>query len=140
MSANNPPAQPEIRQPYAEHLNFREGQSADGMGTAHLTIAEIHRQGAGVVQGGLLTALADHAFYLAVRSTLNQGEATTTIELKLNFLAPAREGELTATSRIISRGRRIVVGNMEITDQNQTQIAVGLGTYIIIAPPNSPRS
>ena len=139
MAAENPPA-PEIRQPYAEHLNLREGQSEAGVGTAYMTIAEIHRQGAGVVQGGLLTALADHAFYLAVRSTLNPGEDTTTIELKLNFLAPAREGELTATAKLISRGRRIVVGTMEIVDQNQTQIAVGLGTYIIIRAPGAPSS
>ena len=139
MAAENPPS-PEIRQPYAEHLNFREGQSEAGVGATHLTIAEIHRQGAGVVQGGLLTALADHAFYLAVRSTLNPGEATTTIELKLNFLAPAREGELTATAKIISRGGRIVVGSMEIVDQNQNQIAVGLGTYIILHPSVAPRT
>ncbi|MFQ6028574.1 MAG: PaaI family thioesterase [Dehalococcoidia bacterium] len=134
MAAENSSPEPERRLQFAKHLGIREGQSEGGVGNVHLTIADIHRQEAGVVQGGLLTVLADEALYLAVRSTLNPGESTTTVELKINFLAPAREGELTATARLVSRGRRIAVGDYEITDQRQTRIAVGIGTCLISEP------
>ena len=78
--------------------------------------------------------MADYAFYRAVKPLLKPGEATTTIELKINFLAPAERGELTATAKIISPGRRVVVGEMEVKDQEGKLIAQGLGTYLIIQP------
>ena len=118
--------------PFAELLGIRPGASADGVGTAFMTVADRHRQGAGVVQGGLLVALADYAFFRACRSVLEEGEHAVTIELKLNFVAPARDGELTARSSIKSRGGRIIVGDMEITGEDGQLIATGLGTYMTV--------
>lgn len=97
-----------------------------------MTIQDKHRQAAGVVQGGIIVTLADYAFFRAVRSVLEPGQGAVTVELKLNFIAPAREGALTATARIVSGGRRIIVGDMEVTDHRQTVIARGLGTYLVI--------
>ena len=118
--------------PFAEMLGIRPGESADGVGTAFMTVADRHRQGAGVVQGGLLVTLADYAFFRACRSLLREGEHAVTIELKLNFIAPARDGELTARSSIKSRGGRIIVGDMEITGEDGQLIATGLGTYMTV--------
>ena len=118
--------------PFAELLGIRPGISADGVGTAFMTVADHHRQGAGAVQGGILVTLADYAFFRACRSLLKEGEHAVTIELKLNFVAPAREGELTAHSSIISRGGRIIVGDMKITGPDDRLIATGLGTYMTV--------
>ena len=118
--------------PFAELLSIRPGESSDGVGTAFMTVEDKHRQGAGAVQGGLLVALADYAFFRACRSLLKEGEHAVTIELKLNFIAPARDGELTARSAIRSRGGRIIVGDMEITGQDGQLIATGLGTYMTV--------
>lgn len=113
-------------------LGIRPGESADGVGTAYMTVEDRHRQGAGAVQGGILVALADYAFFRACRSLFKEGEHAVTIELKLNFIAPARDGELTARSTIKSRGGRIIVGDMEITGPDDRLIATGLGTYITV--------
>lgn len=118
--------------PFAEMLGIRPGESTDGVGTAFMTVADRHRQRAGVVQGGILVALADYAFFRACRSTLKEGEHAVTIELKLNFIAPARDGELTARSSIKSRGGRIIVGDMEITGEDGQLIATGIGTYMTV--------
>ncbi len=118
--------------PFAELLGIRPGESADGVGTAYMTVADHHRQGAGAVQGGILVALADYAFFRACQSTLKEGEHAVTIELKLNFIAPAREGELTARSAIKSRGGRIIVGDMEIFGPENQLIATGVGTYMTV--------
>ena len=125
---------PDIGQdgPFAELLDIRPGVSADGVGTAFMTVADKHRQRAGAVQGGILVALADYAFFRACRSVLKEGEHAVTIELKLNFIAPAIEGELTARSSIKSRGGRIIVGDMEITGPDGNLIATGLGTYMTV--------
>ena len=118
--------------PFAELLGIRPGESADGVGTAFMTVADKHRQGAGVVQGGILVALVDYAFFRACRSVLREGEHAVTIELKLNFIAPARDGELTARSSIKSRGGRIIVGDMEIFGEEGQLIATGIGTYMTV--------
>ena len=118
--------------PFAALLGIRPGQSANGVGTAYMTVADRHRQGAGAVQGGILVALADYAFFRACRSVLKEGEHAVTIELKLNFIAPARDGELTARSSIKSRGGRIIVGDMEISGPDGQLIATGLGTYMTV--------
>ncbi len=118
--------------PFADLLGIRPGESEDGVGTAFMTIADKHRQRAGVVQGGLLVALADYAFFRACRSVLKEGEHAVTIELKLNFIAPAKDGTLTARSSIKSRGGRIIVGDMEIFGAEGQLIATGIGTYMTV--------
>jgi len=118
--------------PFARLLEMRPGPSQGGRGSALMEIKEMHLQTAGAVQGGIIVTLADYAFHRAVRSLIKSNQIAVTVELKLNFIAPARNGELTATANIISQGRRLVVGEMEVTDQDQTLIARGLGTYMLV--------
>lgn len=123
--------------PFAQLLGIRPGESSDGVGTAYMTVEDKHRQRAGVVQGGILVALADYAFFRACRSVLKEGEHAVTIELKLNFIAPARDGELIARSAIKSRGGRIIVGDMEIFGPDRQLIATGIGTYMTVFSRNT---
>ena len=132
MTQQGTPPPAEQDGPFAELLDIRPGESADGVGTAFMTVADKHRQRAGAVQGGILVALADYAFFRACRSVLKEGEHAVTIELKLNFIAPAREGDLTARSVIKSRGGRIIVADMEIMGPDGNLIATGLGTYMTV--------
>ena len=126
--------EPGYETPFAQLLGMRPGISADGCGSAFMKIQDKHRQAAGMVQGGLIVTLADYAFHRAVHSTLRPGETTTTVELKVNFIAPARNGELTANAKLVSRGRRVAVGDVEVLDQDSRLIARCLGTYLITAP------
>jgi uncharacterized protein (TIGR00369 family) len=52
--------------------------------------------------------------------------------LKVNFIAPAKDGELTATARVISGGRRIIVAEVEVTNDRQVLIARGLATSLVL--------
>ena len=88
-------------------------------------------QQAGVVQGGLIVTLADHALYLATRSLLSPEEVSVTVELKINFIAPAKDGELIGRSKVISRGKTIVVGEVEVRNDRGTLIATGTGTSLV---------
>ena len=104
--------------PFAKLLDMRVADPEDGTSTVVMPINPNHLQLAGRVQGGILVALADYSMFRAIRPLLKPGEGTTTIELKINFLAAAEKGELTATCEIISAGRDLMVGEMEIRDQN----------------------
>lgn len=122
------------RSPFAKLLDIRPGISQDGVGVAFMEIQDMHSQTAGFVQGGLIVALADFAFARAVHSVSKPDQQTVTIELKMNFIAPAKDGRLTATARILSQGRRIVVGEMEVTGDDQVLVARGLGTFMLLRP------
>ena len=122
--------------PFAKLLDMRVADPEDGTSTVVMPINPNHLQLAGRVQGGILVALADYSMFRAIRPLLKPSEGTTTIELKINFLAAAEKGELTATCEIISAGRDLMVGEMEIRDQNSKLIAQGLGTYMVLQPRN----
>ena len=125
----------EYESPFAQLLDMRHGTSADGVGVATMTVQDKHRQKAGVVQGGIIATLADYAFHRAVESVLRPGQSAVTVELKVNFIAPARDGELTAAARVVSSGRRIVVCDVDVTGPGDTLIARCLGTYLVNASP-----
>lgn len=116
----------------AKLLGIQSGVSKDGVGSATMIVRDDHLQDAGAVQGGLIVSLADHALYLAARSRLRPGQKSTTVELKVNFTAPAKDGELTATARVLSAGRRIIVAEVSVTNDRQVLIAQGLGTTLVL--------
>ena len=144
MASDPPPKSDEYvhESPFAKLLDMRVPDPDDGSSTVIMPINPSHLQQAGRVQGGIVVALADYAFFRAVKALLKPGEATTTIEIKINFLAPAEQGELTASAKIIDPGhrsgsrpgRRVMVGEMEVKDQDGRLIAQGLGTYLVIQP------
>ena len=92
----------EYESPFAQLLGIRHHPTVDGLGLASMTIEDKHRQRAGVVQGGIIVTLADYAFHLACETRLSAGQTAVTVELKVNFLAPAKDGELRAAARIVS--------------------------------------
>ena len=132
MTKESQPLENEDDSPFARLIGLKDGRSDSGVGTVSMTVRPHHLQSAGNVHGGLIAVLADTAFFRAVRSLLEPGDRTTTVEMKVNFLAPSSSGELTATATIVSSGNRLVVAEVEVTDQDQTLIAQGLGTYLIM--------
>jgi len=61
-------------------------------------------QAYGVAHGGAITSLADTAVAFALMTLIQPGERVTTVEMKINFLAPVIEGELVGESRSFKRG------------------------------------
>ena len=125
---------------FAKLLDIYPGISEDGQGSATMTVRQHHLQDSGVVQGGLIVTLADYAFFRAAKTRLKAGQRTVTVELKVNFIAPANRGELLAKARVISSGRRIIVVEGEVTDDQQTLIARGLSTYLVVQPRDGGRA
>ena len=66
------------------------------MGGAHLKIAvhEKHLQPFGMVHGGVYASLIDAAAFWACYCEVEEGRSITTVEMKLNYLAPTSKGVL----------------------------------------------
>jgi acyl-CoA thioesterase len=86
----------------------------------------------GVVQGGILSGLADTAaVYLVIPDAMQRGHVHG-IELKMNFLRPARAdgSELVAVATPVKIGRRIAVCSVDISQADRL-VARGTFTYLV---------
>ena len=68
----------------------------------------------GHFHGGVITALADQAAGIAVTSSLPKGRIGVTVEIKVNFLAPADGSELVARAQTLKMTGSIGVATVEI--------------------------
>ena len=103
----------------------------------HATLAlpcreELHNS-MGLIQGGILGVLADVAGGVSLYSVLPDPAKVVipTIEFKLNFLRPARQGKITAQGRVIHNGRQIAVCQVDLSAGAEILLATGLFTYMI---------
>lgn len=85
----------------------------------------------GLVQGGILSAMADTAAVYTFYPDLEKSETMTSIEFKVNFLRPATPGggHLIARAKVVQRGRKIGVCDVEVT-QSDVVVLKGLFTYL----------
>jgi uncharacterized protein (TIGR00369 family) len=92
----------------------------------------------GHFHGGVITALADHAAGIAVTSGLPKGRIGVTVEIKVNFLAPADGSELVARAKILKLTGSIGVATVEIfsrKDTTETLCAFGTATMRVLDLP-----
>lgn len=120
--------------PISRLLGFEGGRSGGGVGSVSMLVGPQHLQNAGNVHGGLIAAMADTAFFRAVRSLLGPGEGTATVEMKVNFLAPAQSGRLTATAAVLSNDGRLMIVKAAVASEDGTVVAQALGTYLVMRP------
>lgn len=110
-------------------LELLERDSAGAV--VRLPVRDELLQEEGVVQGGVLSALADASAVFILFPDLPPDRTMTSVEFKVNFLNPARpeRGDLVARSRLIRRGRTLAVCSAEV-HQAESQVLHGLFTYI----------
>jgi uncharacterized protein (TIGR00369 family) len=102
--------------PLAALLGFEAVEGGPGGVVLAGSWAEDRCTAAGVLHGGYLMALADSAAATLAFLNLAEGETTSTIEAKTNFLASVREGTVTARAELVHRGRTTIVVQTDVTD------------------------
>jgi uncharacterized protein (TIGR00369 family) len=93
----------------------------------------------GVVHGGLVCTLLDTVAGCAVHTTLPQGTAYTSIEIKVNYLRPvhASSGPLTAIGRVTKPGRRVAFAEGEVLDAQGRSLATASSSLLVFPIPAS---
>lgn len=120
------------RTPVNELLGSRLVQRTPGRVEVRAAVSRAHAQEYGVVQGGILGAIADTAaVYLLIPDAMDRG-AVTGVEFKMNFLRPVRcdGGELVAVAEPLKIGRRLAVCRVDLT-QDGRHVASGVFTYLV---------
>jgi uncharacterized protein (TIGR00369 family) len=106
--------------PIAETLGFALVEVEKGRAVFEGVPQHRHYNPIGVVHGGFAMTLLDSALGCAVHSTLEKGEAYTTLELKVNLVRPLTKdtGPIRAEGRIVYRGRTLGTSEGDIRDVN----------------------
>jgi uncharacterized protein (TIGR00369 family) len=89
---------------------------------------ERHHNPMGTLHGGVYCDLADAAMGYAYAATLGDGETFTTVELKINFFRPVRQGRLTAEARVVKAGSALGFVECDVTDQAGKLVATAATT------------
>jgi uncharacterized protein (TIGR00369 family) len=96
-----------------------------------MEIREGFLQEEGLVQGGILSAIADTAAVYTFYPDLPTNMTMTSIEFKVNFLRPAvpGAGALVAKAKVVQRGRKVGLCDVEVF-QSEAVVLKGLFTYM----------
>lgn len=84
------------------------------------------------IHGGVLSAMMDAILGVAALSaSCEEGKLVSTVEFKINYLSPARLGDvLLGDGKIIQKGNRLIISEGAITLSGSDKIiAKGMGTF-----------
>ncbi len=124
---------------YIEHNNYGKVLGMHfmiietGLVHYHLTITKEHLATPTAVHGGVIAAFMDSILGVAALSCSQQNNnVVSTIEFKINYLAPALLGdELLGIGKVEQLGNRIIIssGDVFCTNRGNKLIAKALGTF-----------
>jgi len=104
-------------------LGARIAEAEPGRVVVELLAGPQHRHGGGVVQGGVITQIADAAMGMSLATLQEDRIWNTTIELKINFIRPAVEGRLRAVGRVVEMRQSLLFGEAHVFDEHDRLIA-----------------
>jgi acyl-CoA thioesterase len=106
-------------------LGMQLAHIAPGAATMTMRVRADMLNGMGICHGGLITTLADSAFAFACNAG---NELTVAASLAIDFLAPAREGDLlTAKAAEVSQSGRNGVYDVSVTNERGELVAIFRG-------------
>ena len=86
---------------------------------------------AGLLSGPVAYALVDYSMGSALWARKQPGERIATINISINYLRTAREGEVICTSRVDRRNDRVAVLSSEVRDADDRLLATAIGSFSI---------
>jgi uncharacterized protein (TIGR00369 family) len=113
-----------------EVVSLERGRAVLRLETGHKDL----RPG-GTVAGPLLFGFADLAMYAAVMSALGKVPLAVTTDATIHFLRRPQAGVLVARARLLKEGKRLVVGEVEITHESEEGAPVVHAVMTYSAPP-----
>lgn len=120
------------RSPYFSLLSMEIKDLEWGTAVLEVQLEEKHLQPFGYVHGGVIASVMDAAAFWAVFPQVKDGLGLTTVEIKVNYLAPVQKGKLVAKGQCIKIGRTLALGEVFINGSEGNLLAHGTATMMIV--------
>ena len=126
--------------PFMRFLGLEIVRAEQGLVEIRLPFRDefLRADGSDWLHGGVVSALADIVGDYAVITETAAG--VPTIDMRVDYLRPARRGDLTAVGKTLRVGKTISVADVEIRDTSGTLVAVGRACYASPPPPREGQS
>jgi uncharacterized protein (TIGR00369 family) len=108
-----------------------------GRGELAIDLQDHHFNPQGIVHGGIISAMADTAIGLALRSRLPAGMTHRTAQLNIHFLTKGEGNRLVGRGRAVHLGRRMGYGEAEVLDGTGRLLARATATFIVLSAPGA---
>lgn len=106
-----------------------------GFFESEAAISENHRTQDNFIHAGLMATMADHTAGYSAFTTVSEDYRILTVEFKINFLKPAFGNAVRCRSRVINRGRQIILSESEVfdvRDNGEKLVAKGMVTLMAV--------
>jgi uncharacterized protein (TIGR00369 family) len=117
---------------WMETLGARITESEPGRVVLELEAGPQHRHGGGVVQGGVITQIADAAMGMSLATLQEDGLWNTTIELKINFMRPVISGRIRAVGRVVEMKQTLMFSEADVLDEQGRLVARASSTCLAV--------
>lgn len=118
---------------FTELIGLEFDEVKPGSTVCRLTVRDDLKNRQNAVHGAVVYALADTGMGAATYWTLNEGEMTATVEIKVSYFKAVFEGEIECRTELVNRGKRIASLESEIFNEGRL-VAKAYGTYAIWVP------
>jgi uncharacterized protein (TIGR00369 family) len=122
--------------PIADLMGFEPVEAEEGRVVFAAVPGPHHYNPLGAVHGGLAATLLDSAMACAVHSTLPEGKAYTTLELKVNYTRPitSETGRILCEGTVVHRGGRVATADGRVVAERTGKLlAHGTTTCLILS-------
>ncbi|TCO13733.1 uncharacterized protein (TIGR00369 family) [Camelimonas lactis] len=119
--------------PFSKHLGVRVLSATPERVVAEMEVKPEYCTTPPTIHGGAVMAFADTLGAVATIVNLREGQGTTTLESKTNFVSPAPAGDtVRGETTPIHRGRRTQVWQTRITNGAGKLVAVVTQTQMVL--------
>ena len=121
-----------------DFLGFR----IEDRGRISLTVTPALMNGGGMLSGIVPFGLIDYAMGTALWPDVGPGESIATLNISINYIATAREGDIVCVAEVDRRTRTNAVLRAEVTtvEDEPRLLASAIGSYAIFATRGAPRA
>jgi uncharacterized protein (TIGR00369 family) len=119
--------------PYFSLISMKICDIGNGYSVLEIDIENKHLQPFGFIHGGVFSSIIDAAAFWAVYCNIeDQNAGMTTIDLKLNYLAPATSGKLIVKGRQIKLGKTLGYAEAEVRNEQGKILSHGTSTLMVL--------
>jgi len=109
--------------PFYKFLEMKVVKIGEGISEVHLQLRPEYKNIWGLIHGGVTAALLDTTCGSSIYTSLEDNEGAMTIDLRVNYLAGAREGLMIGKGKFIYRTRNLAWSQAEALDQQGAVLA-----------------
>ncbi len=119
------------RSPYFNLISMEIKELDWGRSRLEVPVQQKHLQPFRMVHGGVYSSLVDAAAFWAVYPQIDEDSGMTTVEMKLNYLAPVSDGRLIGRGRSIKAAKTLCLAEASIEDDRGKLLAHGTVTMMV---------